>query len=197
MKFRVWLKSRVADWVLAPLREELTSLVKKDSYVLEFGCGTGDFLIQAAPLICYGKGIDLDPAMIEFANSRKQKQKLTNLDFVCDDALKTDHRSYDVVASTLCLHALHDEHACRLLDLMVKHSRTVLIADYSVPSSLTARAGIELDELFSGHYRNFRRYMRYGTISAYADRVGAQITQVRQSVLSGISIWIINGKSAK
>ena len=46
----------------------------KGSRVLDVGCGTGDLLIQAAPKIKMGVGLDLDTKMIDFANQQCRSQ---------------------------------------------------------------------------------------------------------------------------
>lgn len=195
MKFRVWLKSRMADRVLAPLREEIVSLIEQDSNLLEIGCGTGDLLFRSADKLNHGLGIDIDEAMIAHAVARKAASDLNNIDFACVDAAEMHARHYDIVCSTLCLHEMGERDACRVLEKMVDISGQVIIADYSTAKTLSGRVGIELDEMFSGHYRNFRNYRKNGEIPAYAARVGAVVRDETASVIDGVSIWQISDAS--
>ena len=64
MNPRVWIKSRLADRALAPLRSELVDHIDHGSVLLEIGCGTGALMFHAASKISYGYGIDLDCDMI-------------------------------------------------------------------------------------------------------------------------------------
>lgn len=87
-----------------------------------------------------------------------------------------------------------NEPACRILDYMIKHSKKVLIADYAPAKTGIAKLGIEVDEMFSGHYRHFRSYRKAGGIPAYADRLGATVQDVIKTDVDGIDIWVIEGK---
>jgi len=194
MNFKVWMKSRVADKVLAPVRDELLGLIENDSSILEVGCGTGDLLFRAAPIISEGLGIDLDKDMINFAESLRLKRNLNHLHFECKDALDINQIKYDISTSTLCLHEMNETNACRVLQKMVEISKKVLIADYSKAKTLSGKIGTEADELFSGHYGNFKKYCQKGEIPSYAAQIGATITESVDSVVDGITIWVIEGK---
>lgn len=196
MSFKVWLKSHAADKVLAPLRMELVDLIDQDATLFEVGCGTGDLIFQSAHKLACGYGIDLDCDMIEYAHSKKQDCGFEHISFECGNALAADPGEYDISTSTLCLHEMNPEEACRLLRMMVAHSKKVLIADYTEAKSITGKLSIEIDELFSGHYGNFRCYRRGGEIAAYAAQIGASVSDVVQSSIDGISIWIIDGNSS-
>ena len=78
--------------------------------------------------------------------------------------------------------------------MMVEKSKVVLIADYTKPKTFSGKFAIEIDEILSGHYKNFRKYRKAGEISSYALKVGATINEVLTSAIDGISIWVINGK---
>jgi SAM-dependent methyltransferase len=192
MKFKVWLKSKAADRVLSPLRKELSNLVENGSSLLEVGCGTGDLLFQSASKISFGYGVDIDQDMIDYAESKRQKNNLSHLSFECVDALKIAPRQFDFSNSTLCLHELPEKKACELLEMMVNNSNLVLIADYTAAKSTLGKVSIEFDEMISGHYRNYRRYRKCGEIPSYAEKIGATVQQEIESVIEGISIWVIS-----
>lgn len=191
MSLKVLVKSKGADRVLKPLRRELTGLIPQDATVFEVGCGTGDFLMQSASKISAGFGIDIDPAMIKFAESRRKAMSLDHINFECRDALKLSPQSFDIATATLCLHELPVQKACDLLQMMVENSKMVLVADFTAAKSLFGRISIEVDELMSGHYRNYRLYRRIGGMPFYASKVGAKVCQEIPSVIDGISIWHI------
>lgn len=195
MKPRVWIKRKLADRVLAPLRKELLERIGNGLNVLDIGCGTGDLILQAAEKIAMGQGVDLDNDMIDFAECHRQQQALGHIRFDCGSALNLPFQTYDVSTSTLCLHEMTQPEACKVLAMMVERSKQVLIADYSTPSGFSAKLGIELDELVSGHYRNFRAYRKQGEIPAYAAQVGASIVDVCESTIDGIFIWTIDGRA--
>ena len=194
MKLKVWIKSRVADRALAPLRKELLELIDHDSSLIEIGCGTGDLIFQSAPIIRCGYGVDLDSDMIDYAEGKRRQKELNHINFECINALKLTNSKYDIATSTLCLHELCEQDACDLLKMMVNNSKKVLIADYTKAKSFSGKLGIELDEMLSGHYGYFKRYRMNGEIPSYASKIGATIDRVLASTIDGISIWVINGK---
>ncbi len=195
MNLRVWIKSRAADRVLAPLRDELLALLPADGRVLEVGCGTGDLLRKSSTKIAHGLGVDTDCAMIDFAEQERQRMQLDNLTFRCMNALAVKEQQFDVATSTLCLHEMPATLACETLAFMLEVAETVVIADYTRARSRAGRLSMELDEMISGHYGHYRRYRRAGEIPAYAERVNASVLQTTASVIDGIHIWKVGQKS--
>ncbi|MCG7914170.1 MAG: class I SAM-dependent methyltransferase, partial [Candidatus Thiodiazotropha weberae] len=106
MKLKVWIKSRAADWVLAPLRKELLALMDHGSSVIEIGCGTGDLIFQSASKIQSGYGVDLDRDMINYAEGKRREKQLNHITFECINALNLSDIKCDIATSTLCLHEL-------------------------------------------------------------------------------------------
>lgn len=196
MNFKAWFKSHTADRVLAPLRKALLDLIQPNASLLEVGCGTGDLLFQAAGKINSGLGIDIDPKMIRYAESKRQNQNLNHLRFERVDALSMAPGRFNVGTSTLCLHELPQPKACALLKMLLKHSDMVLVADYTQAKSMLGRWSIGFDELLSGHYRNYRNYRKNGEIPAYAREVGAIVQKEIPSTIDGISIWCIGSNAS-
>ena len=197
INFRAWFKSKAADKVLSPVRKTLLEYIEPHSRVLEIGCGTGDLLFRASNKIAYGLGLDLDPAMIAFANNIKKKMELNNLDFCLQNAIELSLESgpkFDITTSTLCLHELNSDVAMKILTKMHECSRKILIADYCEPKTVSSKIGIEIDEFISGHYSQFRKYRAYGGIPYLAEKIDAPIVDQTLLDLDGICIWIIAGK---
>lgn len=194
MNIKVWLKSRISDKVLSPLRADLAKLIDKNSTVLEIGCGTGDLLFQVATKIKFGLGIDIDEGMIEFAELRRKERSLSHLKFDRADALTLKPGKFDIATTTLCLHEMDQDVAFSVLGMMVGNSACVLVADYAAANTVSGRVGIEVDEFFSGHYRQFKRYRNAGGIPGYARHIGASIQSESTSRVDGISIWAIRGE---
>lgn len=189
MPIKVWIKANFADKALAPLRKELMLYFKQQDTVLDIGCGTGDLLIQASAKIKQGVGIDLDQPMIDFANKQCQTSQISNLHFKCVDALSFQHTPFDIATSTLCLHELPCELACKLLSKMAALSNRVIIADYAQANGFLSKIAIELDEMISGHYSRFRAYRKFGGIDEYAKQCGLEVISVVPSSIDGINIW--------
>lgn len=201
MRLKVWIKSRLADRALAPIRDELKaclethhnesqpSLTVPSLRVLDVGCGTGHFLIHCSPIIREGLGIDLDEHMIEYAKQTHQAKQLSHLTFECMDAQALTGQTFDVGVSTLCLHEMPTAVALTVLKIMLNTCESLYIADYAEAKNWVSKWAIEFDEMISGHYARFRAYRRLGGIPGYAEQIGARCIKVRDSQLDGIVIW--------
>jgi len=203
MTIKVWVKSRLADKALKPVRLELCQCLRDlnlersqradlqvtEFRVLDVGCGTGDFLFRCANQITHGLGIDLDQDMVTYARRQAEQNQLSNLSFQCIDAQSLQQPMFDVGVSTLCIHEMPKPTALSVLKRMLAQCSELLIADYTQPKGWFSCAGIELDELMSGHYRHFRRYRASGGIDGYASEIGARCQRVCDSELDGIAIW--------
>lgn len=197
MSIKAWFKSKTADKVLSPVRENINDLISQGNNVLDVGCGTGDLLFRLSNKIGYGLGADLDQSMIDFANTKKDRDKITNLRFINDD-LTTEHilseRKFEVSTSTLCLHSMNDSEAVRILTLMAKFSKKIIIADYSVSRTRWGKLSIEMDEVISGHYGKFKKYQKNGGVSYLAKLSGVEIASEIMSPIDGIAIWVLRSK---
>ena len=195
MSFRVWLKTNVADKVLFPVRAEIISLVQPGESLLEIGSGTGDLLFQSSSKISHGCGVDIDKKMIEHSKITAKERNINNIDFICNDVRNLEIENYDISTSTLCLHELPENIACEILLLMISNSKIVVIADYTSSDTFLGKLSIEIDEFFSGHYRNYRKYKAIGELPYYANKLGARINDIRKTKIDGISLWIIEGEA--
>lgn len=194
MRLKVLLKSNVADKVLSPVRDELIGQINQGSSLLDIGSGTGDFLFKCASKLSRGLGVDIDREMTRYAEGRKNKEGIENINFVCGDIRSLELDRYDIATSTLCLHEVGVEIACEILELMVISSNKVLIADYTSADALFGKVGIEIDEMFSGHYSNYKKYKKSGEVPYYAKRIGVDIKEVIKTKVDGISIWVMDGR---
>jgi SAM-dependent methyltransferase len=192
MNIKAWFKSKTADKVLSPIREAIIGLVSDGDKLLDVGCGTGDLLFRASQKIGFGLGVDLETDMIKFANAKKQRTKINNLEFSSED-IKSHKQladyNFDIATSTLCLHEMTTNDAINTLKLLADTAPRIIIADYTTPRSLLSKASIEFDEFISGHYSRFRAYRRYGYLPYLAEQAGATIENTRATTIDGISIW--------
>jgi len=187
-----WFKSKTADKVLSPVREQIIGLIGNGCSLLDVGCGTGDLLFRAKDKIRFGLGVDLDPKMIDFANERNKSITPNNLEFVHENINSYENLSnyeIDIASSTLCLHEVKQTDAIKTLQSLAKISSRVLIADYSKPKLFWAKVSIELDEMISGHYGRFKEYRDNGYLPYLASRAGLVVSEVKETPIDGILIW--------
>jgi len=192
MNIKAWFKSKTADKVLLPVRELIIDLIDKESNVLEVGCGTGDLLFRASYKIKFGLGIDINQNMVDFANKKVRKYEYKNLEFISENI--TSHKNIkfkniDLSTSTLCLHEMTEEEAISTLLLLKSYSSRIIIADYSVTKTVWGRISIEMDELISSHYCNFKNYLSRGGMPHLFKEVGLDVKSVIKTSIDGIEIW--------
>lgn len=159
---------------------------------MDVGCGTGDLLFKAVDKINFGLGVDLDHAMVCFANQKKKKYSAENLSFIQEDinSIKNiSDYSLNIATSTLCLHEMKQKEAVSTLKSLSVNCLRILIADYSTPKSFWSKISIELDELISGHYTRFREYRRNGYLPYLAKLAGLKVVKTRETPIDGILIW--------
>jgi len=192
MNIKAWFKSKTADKVLSPARELIIDLIDKDSNVLEVGCGTGDLLFRASDKIKFGLGIDINQNMIDFANEKVKKYEYKNLEFISENITSynnTKFKKFDVSTSTLCLHEMSEEEAISTLLLLKRYSTRIIIADYSITKTMWGKIFIEMDELISGHYSNFKNYMNSEGMLHLFKEVNLDVKSVIKTPIDGIEIW--------
>ena len=199
MNFIAWFKSKTADKVLFPVRNQIIELIESDSNVLEVGCGTGDLLFRMSNNIEYGLGVDLDPRMIDFAKNKIAKENVNNLAFIERDIQSLNNSllsKFNISTSTLCFHEMSEKDAISSLSLLGNHTQKIIIADYAAPNTFWGKVSIEIDELISGHYNRFRHYRNKGRIPYLAKKAGLGIRAEIGTSIDGILIWILDGKNA-
>jgi len=82
--------------------------LRKDSYVLDVGCGTGYAVLRLASLIPYGKacGIDISSAMIEQARAKTPHKFVHQIEFTEATAENIPHLK-DTFDNVICTNSFH------------------------------------------------------------------------------------------
>lgn len=85
-------------------------LFKKDSKVLEFGCGTGTTSLIHAPYVAEITATDYSKAMIQIANEKKWDKSVENVNFKVASVEENDFidDTYDVIMGHSILHLTLD-----------------------------------------------------------------------------------------
>ncbi len=90
------------------IADDVAAVASADGRILEIGCGPGHLSIELASRGLDVTGLDLDPAMIEWARANAQRQEGRHLrpSFDVGDAASLPYPddSFDLVLSTLSLH---------------------------------------------------------------------------------------------
>lgn len=95
--------------------------------VLDAGCGTGAFSVEAAARGSEVVGIDLSPKLVALARHRAPKELADRLDFRTGDLLDENLGSFDhVVAMDVLIHYPRDEAVATLARLTDRTRRSIL-----------------------------------------------------------------------
>lgn len=163
---------------LLPIRKQVYELISKNSSVLDLGCGMGNQLVLLSGKIKDGLGIDTNKRKIEIAN----KQGKLNLEFlICDakDFLKQNKQKFDYVICSMFLHSLNRETREKIINSIP--AKNLIVVDYVKSPSATRNYLMHFEELFSGHYENFREYLKEDN----------DFGESMKTFDSGINIWIL------
>ena len=145
--------------------------------LLEIGCGTGDFLFQAAPKLSYGLGIDADARLIRYAQGRKQQESLVHLHFKAkhiDSSFKME-KTFDWGVASFFFHVLPPHESAAVLASIKHHCDQLLIAAFVQPSNRKEEWLMWLDQRWSGHYSHYREYARQGYMDGLLERAGLPV----------------------
>lgn len=84
--------------------------LKSSDSVIDFGCGTGAFSIQAAPHCRKIFAVDISATMLALLNEKKAEKQLSNIETIQAGFLTYEHKSepVDVLLSSIALHHLPD-----------------------------------------------------------------------------------------
>jgi ubiquinone/menaquinone biosynthesis C-methylase UbiE len=108
--------------------------------VVDMGCGTGAFALNAAPLVKTVYAVDVSAAMLEYCRRRAAERNLGNVVFRQGGFLSYEHDAdpVDAVVSTAALHHLPDFWKCiglRRVHRLLKPGGKFYLFDIVFPGS--------------------------------------------------------------
>jgi SAM-dependent methyltransferase len=192
MSLSLWMRNNLTDRANAPLRRQLAALVPNGAQVVDVGCANGRFLLELAPRIEYGLGIDLDAPLIAYARQAAATAGHTHLHFAVADARRltaTLTLKPTVAVACLCLHEMETETAVLVLQQLAPVTGHLLIADFVEPEARFHRAFLHVDEWLAGHYGRYLAYRDNGGMPALLAAAGLTICQEWDSKLPAVRIW--------
>jgi ubiquinone/menaquinone biosynthesis C-methylase UbiE len=165
--------------------------LQQGQVLVDIGCGTGAFALQAARCCRQVYAIDVSAAMLDYTQRKAQSQGLSNI--VCHQAgfLTYVHRedSVDAVTSSMALHHLPDfwkQKALRRLNAMLRQGGRIFLADVVFSGrdveaaiarwidKMAATAGPQVAERIQDHVR--KEYSTWGwIIEGLLQRAGFRI----------------------
>ena len=143
-------------------RRQIYDLVKKDSRIVDLGCGDGELLRILSSKISYGLGIDKNRREIDFAKKLTKRNGIKNLEFITEDIGKNLETKFDYCILMGVLHSLNYNSQNKVLNNARRDSKEIIIVDYKVP--IENKFLVYFEEAIGGHYRNFRNYAKQNRI---------------------------------
>lgn len=190
---KAWIKTRTVDRYLQPLRLQLLEALPEGVSLLEIGCGTGDLLFRASPQISYGLGVDAEIDLIRYAQQKKQKNNLYQLEFKAECLQPTFDlgRTFNFGVASLFFHVLPAEEAILILKTLKEHCDQLLIAAFVQPSSRKEKWLMWFDQRFSGHYQHYSEYANQGYMDGLLQRAEVDIRSVETTFDPCINLYTI------
>lgn len=143
----------------------MVGLIDPNTEVIDFGCGTGDFLLKLSHKIKYGLGIDKSKNLIAFANKKKQNKNLKNIDYIAQKATLNFNRNFNYSTASLFFHVLPIQESISILNYMGEISNHILICGFCEPKTLKQKLLLWFDQRFTGHYKHYKSYQQNGYLS--------------------------------
>ena len=175
------LYARLFDPFASALHGIVAEHVDEGARVLDVGCGTGNLALIMAARAAEVVGVELSPAMVDFATRRLARNASNNVSFVLGDVTTVfaDHpgHSFDMATVVLALHEMPAETRVPVLLEVSRLATTVLCVDFRAPMPRNL-AGLRnrLAEVTAGveHFCAFRDFTRRGGIPGIAESAGLQ-----------------------
>jgi len=152
---------KFVDPSLQSVRDLIKNIVSPLSSVIDIGCGTGSLVFELAKACSRVCGIDASSKMIDFANGRKEKENFENVSFIhggLDYLTTLKDKEFDYATFSMSLHEMHHSERLLILHEATRISKSIIIADYSVPQvSLTSTMSVLFIEFIAGlnHFKSY------------------------------------------
>lgn len=176
-----FIYAKLVDRQLYSLNKFITKIIKRESVVLDVGCGIGSLALMLAKKCKEVDGIDFSSKMIAYANKQKNKLNLQNVNFIHGNAKyvpKFVTKKYDYATMVVFLHETEKGITDKIVESTFKIAEKVVISDFVVPfpDTFTCRL-LTIQERFAGrrHYINFCNWKKRGGIDGLVRRMKFKI----------------------
>jgi ubiquinone/menaquinone biosynthesis C-methylase UbiE len=118
------------ECLLLGVRKIIKNLISANTFILDVGCGTGVLVFFLSDLAKKVIGVDKNKQILEYAQRKKSKWQIINVEFVSKDAndLKLfSEICFDYVIFSMFLHQFSTIEAHRVLDLVKKNAKYIIL----------------------------------------------------------------------
>jgi len=183
-----WYDGKVYKYLIDPAiedtREIISGLIENDSKVIDIGCGTGSLAFYLSDKCRYVLGIELSKKMVDYANSRKKENNISNVQFLHGDAGKVSELTkdrFDYAIFSLCLHEMKSETRAKTLGEIKKITNKVIIYDYTVKKKTSfQRIMSSTAEFLAGkeNYDNYKSFLKENGIFGLLEKHDFKIEKI-------------------
>jgi len=190
-----WLYHLVVDPALARARRLVRDQVRRESALIDMGCGTGALLFSLADWCSGLVGVERSERMWGYGRRRAEAVGLNKIRFVRGDATQLGTfrtGSFDYASASMVIHEMEREKRLPLLTEMRRLAPTLIIVDYRVPLPAgLSGIFIRLIEGLAGrdHYRNFRSFVELGGLASLLMKQGLSVQE--EITLHGSSLHLL------
>lgn len=181
-----WIYARTLDRLLGRLHQLVADRAEPARRLLDVGCGTGDLAWRLASKADEVVGVELSPAMVDFANQASSTRAMPNVSFILGDVttalagLPDGH--FDLATTVLVLHEMPAEAWTPVLREVTRVADRLLCVDFRAPMPWNV-SGVRnrFFEITAGgeHYRAFRAFQRRGGVPAATRAAGLDYELLR------------------
>lgn len=177
--------ARLVDPFVSGLHGIVADLVTPESRILDVGCGTGNLAFRLAPAAAEVVGVELSPAMAEYA-IRKIDASTPNVSIVLGDVTEVfsdqPAGAFDIATMVLALHEMPASARAPVLREVTRVAKRLLCLEYRVPMPWNLQgARNRIIEGLAGpeHFRAFRDFARRGGTPGVVETAGLVYDNVR------------------
>ena len=169
-----WYDGKFYDKFIAPnqdkIFEQIKKIIKKETLILDVGCGTGRLAFQLSEHCEKIVGVDLSSKNIAVANMN-HCAKFNNVEFLHGSIAEVKQKysnKFDYAVLTFVIHEVPENERMNLLTSIKSVCRNLIICDYIAPTPKTIW-GMQnvIIEFLAGkdHYLNFKNYIKNGGLN--------------------------------
>lgn len=180
-----WYDGWFYDKLIAPNQahffNQIVSLIKSDSTIIDVGCGTGFFSFFASCKVKTILGIDLSIRNINQANRNLRNNPNNKLSFQhtsLREIAKNRTESFDYAILSFVIHEIDEKDRIEMLIDLASIADKIIISEYLYPRPKNLGGKLtRLIEFFAGieHYRNYKNFMANGGLQSLAKKTGLSI----------------------
>lgn len=181
-----WFYARFIDPWGKEIRDNISNFIESNSVVIDVGCGTGALVFELSKKCKDVVGIELSLKMIRFANQLREKENISNVQFIHADAVrlsKTVKQRFDYAITSLVLHEMSDDDRIKAVNEMKSIAKKIIIADFTAPQPKNAWGILTTFAEFLGGFEHFNKYKSFITAGGIEGVIEKCVMEVEKEIV--------------